>query len=215
MSGVHDAGYRPSAWGTTGDHESRIRKLEATPGNLTVTDGGTIVDPTTEIDIGAGLTLTDLGSGVAGLAAGAGSVIGWLAADVARGANALFDSTLGTYPYHADWDNAVTDEAGAPCGTLTSASGLTLPAGNFLIYFSAWTVGFSIRPHPTFSFVSHNEFRVVVSTASDPATAGYVGTMGLFAVLSGSKVITCGVDTLGGGDPTSDALVTMFITRFS
>ncbi len=178
---VHEAGYRPSTWGAVGDHESRIRKLEAVPANT---------PPTT------------------------GKVIGWLAADVDRGSNALFDSTVGTYPYHADWDNAVTDSAGEPCGTLTSAAGLTLPEGNFQVWFSAWAT-FPIRPHLTWTLVSSSEVRYVQSSTSDATHASYVGSQTVYTVLTGTKVLTCGVDTFGGGDPTSDALVTMYVVRFS
>ncbi len=212
---VHDPGYRPSGWGTAGDHEGRIRKLEATPGNLTVTDGGVTVDPTTEIFVGPGLSLTNPGAGVGYLAVDNGGVIGWLAADVPRASGGLTDSMVGIYPYVANWDSAVTESEGAPCGTLSTASGLVLPSGNFLVTYSAWSNAVAVRPHMLWTFVTSSEIRYVQSSTSDTSQASYVGAQTVFATLTGSKTLTCGVDTFGGGDPTADSLVTMFIMRFS
>ena len=61
----------PSVWQSLTDLIQRVGILEATApptSTLVVTDGSTTVDPTSTIDIGLGLVLTDLGSGEAEIA---------------------------------------------------------------------------------------------------------------------------------------------------
>lgn len=60
----------PSEDGALVDLERRVSSLEATTpaAALEVTDGSTTVDPTSILDIGLGLVLTDLGSGEAEIA---------------------------------------------------------------------------------------------------------------------------------------------------
>ena len=63
-----------------GNHEKRIRNLERnTSRPLETTDGGTSIDPTNELFIGSGLSLADLGSGVAEISLASESITGFRA----------------------------------------------------------------------------------------------------------------------------------------
>lgn len=63
MTAPYDRIYEDDA---VGQNRERIVKLEnASPGSIAITDGITTVNPLLQLDIGAGLVLTDLGSGEA------------------------------------------------------------------------------------------------------------------------------------------------------
>ncbi len=215
MSGVHDAGYRPSAWGTAGDHESRIRKIEANPpGDLAVTDGSTTVDPTTEIYVGPGLALTDLGSGVAGLAGG-GSVIGWMAADIGRGSSAIAQLVSGDYA--PVWANASVDSGGASCGTLSSSSTvshLVVPAGNYQFWLAIWT---SVNGQPQFTNGGGTgTSRSLGDSQAYTLTSIHPGQSVVFGVYSTTATLNTRIEPLSfTGDPTADAFASMFVMRFA
>lgn len=211
-----DAGTNP------GSATWALRLADSGGGTLKTTQGVTVVDPTTELRINGNMALTNLGAGVAQLAATslAGTVTGWLYASVARGANKF--QALAAPNYGPLWGGGTQEAHGTMAGiTMQAGAGppafsrVTLPAGAYLIWYATWTdkLGF---PRLTWTFVSAHEVGYLLDTQEINATGGLgAGACVRFAKLTGNKTLTTQWSSPAFANPNADGQAYIVIIRLS